>query len=220
MEKSFRFNYLFGLILLMVLFSCQEEQNDPQPPEIIEIQPGPELGKDALVGSIVPNNNYGDVSHFQPYAWTENGILNVIRCFIDFDILSHIENAEEVDKVYLHLFYNPDRPALSPFGKGHHGENAFNIYRITSPWEEMGVIWNTQPSVDESINVLVPKSTTKTEDYKIDVTVLVKEMINNPESSYGFALQLLDETPYRTTVFVSSDHPNSDLWPKLEIIKK
>ena len=44
MEKSFRSNYLFGLISLMVLFSCQKEQNNPQPPEIIEIQPGAELG--------------------------------------------------------------------------------------------------------------------------------------------------------------------------------
>ena len=186
---------------------------------IISLQPGSELGKDALVGSLAPDANHGDVGHFQPYAWTINGALNVVRNFIDFDILNHVQNAEEIDKVYLHLFYN-ERPPIDPFGQGHHGENSFNVYRITSPWEEMGVTWNTQPSVDESVSVLVPKSTTKTEDYKIDVTVLVKEMVNNPESSYGFALQLIDETPFRTAVFASSDHPNSDLWPKLEIIKK
>ena len=146
--------------------------------------------------------------------------ISVVRSYIDFDINHIVDDADEIDQAYLYLFFNNTRGYIEPFGEGHQGENAFLISRITSPWEEMEVTWNTQPGVDNSVNVLAPKSLTRTEDYKIDVTQLVKNMINNPDNSYGFALSLVEEAPYRAAVFASSDHSNSELWPKLEIIKK
>ena len=56
----------------MVLFSCQKEQNNPQPPEIIEIQPGAELGKDALVDIRNRNDNFGSIDDHHP-AFLDSG---------------------------------------------------------------------------------------------------------------------------------------------------
>jgi hypothetical protein len=55
------------------------------------------------------------------------------------------------------------------------------------------------------------------QDYVMDVTSMVQDMVTNPSSNYGFMLQLINEQYYRCMLFASSDHANANLHPKLEI---
>jgi hypothetical protein len=80
------------------------------------------------------------------------------------------------------------------------------------------VTWNTQPQTTTVNQVLIPSTTSSTQNFiDIDVTQLVSDMINNPASSFGFLFKLQTEQYYRKLVFASSDHPVDSLHPKLEV---
>src|SRR5262249_45778095 len=92
------------------------------------------------------------------------------------------------------------------------------VRRITSSWDEATVTWNTQPTTTTQNQIMLPPSTSNTQDYtNIDVTTLVQDMINNPAQSFGFLLQLVTEAYYRSVMFASSDHSNPALHPLLQI---
>jgi hypothetical protein len=61
------------------------------------------------------------------------------------------------------------------------------------------------------------QDTNSYQDYILDVTGLLQDIIADPSNSFGFLLKLKTETPYRFLAFASSDHPNTSLHPKLEI---
>jgi hypothetical protein len=65
--------------------------------------------------------------------------------------------------------------------------------------------------------VTLAQDTNSNQDYVLDVTSLLQDIIADPSNSFGFLLKLNTETPYRLLAFASSDHPNSALHPKLEI---
>jgi hypothetical protein len=176
------------------------------------LQPGSEEGIDAVVCSIIPDENRGTTTHSAPYAWTQEGILNIVRPLIDFNLKNKIKQGTTIKKASLYLYF-----AEYGSNKSHAGENAFYIKRITSPWEELSVTWNNQPNTTDENQVLVPKSENQYQDYVIDVTALIQDIINNPENSYGIMLQLVNETPYNKAMFASSDNANSTKWPKLVI---
>ncbi len=179
----------------------------------ITLQPDSAGGKDAEIALIVPNNNYGNSGKCSPYAWTQNSILNVVRPLIEFDLSNIPANATITDAKFT-LFYNPNYAPLTQ----HNGSNAFWIKRITSTWTENTVTWNTQPTTTSINQVSVPQSLSPTQDYiDIDVTALVQDMINNPATSFGFMLQLQNETPYADVMLASSDNIDKTLHPKIQI---
>jgi hypothetical protein len=90
------------------------------------------------------------------------------------------------------------------------------LQRITSPWTE-DVSWNNQPTTTSQNEVTLAQDTTPYQDYNLDVSSLIQDFIANPDSSFGFLLKLTTESPYRLLAFASSDHPNADLHPILEI---
>jgi hypothetical protein len=187
--------------------------NDPWPVFCnLHLQPGAESGKDAIDGYIVPNTNYGTSEDLDAYAWTQGGNLNINRGYIAFD-LSSIDSSSIVNNATLSLFYNPTNSG----GYTHSGNNAFTLYRILSPWTESNITWNNQPLIDSVFFTTVPASTSGTQDYTIDITGLVQQMISDPIHSYGFCLRLDDETPFNVVMFASSDHPNCNLHPILDI---
>jgi len=56
------------------------------------------------------------------------------------------------------------------------------------------------------------------QDYlNIDVTELITDMVNQPDSNFGFMLKLKNEQTYRSLILASSDHADSTKWPKLKI---
>jgi hypothetical protein len=79
--------------------------------------------------------------------------------------------------------------------------------------------WNTQPTVSESNRVAIAASTSQW-NYNvidIDVTELVKSMVNSSNSNYGFCFMLQSETYYRSMTFGSANNTNAAKRPKLVI---
>ncbi len=96
------------------------------------------------------------------------------------------------------------------------GSNDAVLQRIISPWTE-DVAWSNQPTTTSSNEVTLAQDTISNQDYILDVTSLLQDIIADPNNSFGFLLKLNTETPYRLLAFASSDHPNTSLHPKLEI---
>jgi hypothetical protein len=96
------------------------------------------------------------------------------------------------------------------------GPNSGLVQRITSAWDEQTVTWNTQPSATAIGEVIIPETTSPTQDLlDIDVTGLVLAMME--QGDHGFLLRLGTESYYRRLVLASSDHPDKDLHPTLVI---
>jgi len=177
------------------------------------IKPNADEGKDARVQSILPNTNIGNSIFFHGHAGTMQGQPFIDRSFIEFD-LSKIPANFHINKATLSLYSNTE------FG-GHatiSGTNAGWLQRITSPWEEDEITWNNQPETTSENQVAVPLSKTFDQDYEnIVVTELVKDMMSDPENSFGFMLTLQVESDYRYLEFCSSDSPDPGLHPELFI---
>jgi hypothetical protein len=98
------------------------------------------------------------------------------------------------------------------------GANDAYLNKITSPWNEYTVTWNTMPSVSTLNQAYLPASTIVTQDYtNIYVTALVQDMVTNPSANYGLMLQLVTEQFYRKLIFASSDNADPAKHPLLEI---
>ena len=96
------------------------------------------------------------------------------------------------------------------------GSNEAVLQRIVSPWTE-DVAWSNQPTTTIQNEVTLAQDTNANQNYTLDVTNLINDIIADPNTSFGFLLKLKTETPYRLLAFASSDHPNPSLHPKLEI---
>lgn len=179
----------------------------------LSLQPDGDRGKDAIVGMIVPDNNYGSTPDLHLYAWTQGGILNVNRIMMDFD-LSSMSSDVQIDSAFLSLYFN----TTSAYGDQHEGENSFLIQRITSDWIESEVTWRTQPSTTDKNQVFVEGTGLPTQDYTdMDITGLLRDMFEDGSNSFGMLLRLNNEAPYRKMLLASSDHPLEALRPKLDI---
>ncbi|MFH1320788.1 MAG: DNRLRE domain-containing protein [Bacteroidota bacterium] len=183
----------------------------------IILQPDSIEGKDAILTDWQPNSNKGIHSDFDALAWTVSSVPGIYRSLLDFD-MSFIPSSTIIISAKLSLYNNP----TSGNNGGQHsslsGSNACWLQRVTSPWDEMTVTWNTQPAITTVNQVILPQSTSPNEDYlNIDVTALVQDMIDNPSSSFGFMLRLQTEIEFRALIFASSDNADPTNWPKLEI---
>lgn len=199
------------LIFVVVLFFFAAETVLPQ--DTIVLQPGQE-GKDALIHTILPDNNFGNTVVFKCMAWTHSGIPGTNRALIAFD-LSFIPPQSTILEARLNLYFATYEPTYV----GHTGENASYLLRITEPWEENEVTWNNQPSTTMDDAVILPQSTDPEQDYTdINVTDLVQLMVSDPEHNYGLKLRLITEEYYRCLMFGSGDSENPQRRPKLEIV--
>lgn len=185
----------------------------------LTLQPGPNDGKDAPLFSCVPcgfsTTNYETYHKFSSVAWTNQGANSDIKSVIDFD-LSSIPAGATIISAELSLFFNPDDSS------GPHNNltssNASYLRRVTTPWDESTVTWDTQPSITTVNQVIVPESTSSTQDYPdMDVTNLVQDMINDPANSHGLMLEGISDQEYHGLYFASSDHQNAELRPKLVV---
>lgn len=177
----------------------------------VSFKPGPDVGKDAEIVDNQPNLNIND-NKLSPYSWTHSSIPVIHRSQIEFTELSTIPTNAIIADAKLKLFFKVNHPATPGV---HSGANDLYIRRITSPWTETGITWNNQPTTTSLNEVLVPPFSTSNQDYTINVTSLVADMLTN--NNYGFMMSLQNETPYRLALFASSDHSDPTLHPELEI---
>jgi hypothetical protein len=138
------------------------------------------------------------------------------RSFIQFD-LSKIPCYSKIISARLSLFHDPTSGHIGHSNLG--GDNTGIIMRAVEDWADDEITWYTQP-VTTNINwVILPAPESDDQDYPdIDVTKLVQDMVNHPDIQEGFILKLFDEDSiYRSLVFASVDHSDTNIRPKLFI---
>ncbi|MBN2175853.1 MAG: DNRLRE domain-containing protein [Bacteroidales bacterium] len=201
-------NPVIWLLFSLCLISAENTAQDT-----IFIQPGPEDGKDAIIHSLYPYTNYGDLLSLIAAAWTYQSDFGIIRGLFEFD-LDSIPSDLQIKEAFLNLYYNP-----TCGHEGHGGENSAWIRKVTGNWNEYTVNWINQPPTSSENQIILPASTSTTQDYLgIPLTDLVQEMISNPEENFGFQLRIQNEEVYRSLTFASSDYPITSLRPMLVII--
>ncbi|MCF8327263.1 MAG: DNRLRE domain-containing protein [Bacteroidales bacterium] len=185
--------------------------------QTLTLQPGPSTGKDAHIGKLNPNSNYGSSDDFMGLAWTCQSTPCGGRGIIEFD-LSAIPSSAFVKEARLSLYHNNTSSNANSIHEMSNGVNDAILAFVTQPWSENTITWNNQPEIDNHRNVYLPKSTSPTQDYlDIDVTRFVREWVRKPASNNGMRLQLLNDSAYKALMFASSDHTNPAKRPKLEV---
>lgn len=189
---------------------------------VLTLQPGAESGKDAWIWSFENardvnfgvrtdvNGGLNNVIRAEVWEWTDRA--DTIRALLAFD-LSEIPAGASITNARLSLSFFAN-PQFTP----QTGDNNLAIRRITSEWDEALVTWNNQPTTTEEKQVVLPPSNSTSQDYPdIDVTELVRAMVENPGKNFGFMLAMQKEVVFKGLTFASSDHTNPALHPKLEI---
>ncbi len=202
---------LYTIIIVLLYAATSAAQ------QTLILQPDPVCGKDAILHGLSSERtvNYGTNAQFLANAWTFGGTPGRVRSVIEFDLHS-IPPGSVITSASFTLY-----AWGLPTGSGPHstlsGSNEAWLRRVTSPWDENTVTWNTQPATTTVDQVSVPASVSPTEDYTIDVTTLVQDIVNDPANSFGFELLLKTEAYYRRLNFCSSDNTNPLLRPRLEV---
>lgn len=202
---------LFFFVFTPFIFSAQT----------LTLQPDGVNGKDALLLGCLPcgfaTTNYGNHGDVTAAGWTNSSNDSPARSIIEFDLSAIPANAV-VTSAFLSLYYNPNATSITAGHQSLQGSNEALIQRVTSDWDELTITWNNQPATTTSNQVTLPESISSSQNYTdINVTNLVQDMVNNPTSSFGFLLRVVDESPYKKLTFASSDNANSNLRPKLVV---
>lgn len=161
------------------------------------------------------NVNFGNASHFSALQIPGYHFgVNTCRGFMTFD-LSTIPFGSTVISAKLNLYAYTDF-SVAPIQDGHYGSNECKLSRIISSWSENSVTWNTQPLVSTVHEVILSQSNAPNQDYlNIDVSSLVQDMIDEPTTSFGFRLALLNEVITSNLSFCSKEYPDSSKHPTL-----
>jgi hypothetical protein len=202
------------------LYSCNIFHKYFKTEEVLTIQPGSKDGIDAYIedwpGENYPNRNWGNYDAFAAVAWTAQDEPLRVRSLLKFD-LHKIYTKTPIKKATLSLY----SVSTSGIGTGHSamsGLNDFVLLKVTSPWDEQKVTWNTQPSYTEEDAIKLPATSSEKQDFvDIDVTKIVQNMINNSKKNYGIMIKLSNEEHYRRVIFGSSDNNDPMKRPKLVI---
>jgi hypothetical protein len=163
------------------------------------------------------NQNYGSAAFIAAFEMpgTQGGV-NTNRALIAFN-LSSIPVGSTVLSAKLNLYAFTDF-TIAPFQDGHYGNNQSKLSRIATSWNENSVTWNTQPTVSALNETILNQSTAPNQDYlNINVTALVQDMVDNPNSSFGFRLELVNEVPTANLSFCSSEFSNTAKQPSLVV---
>lgn len=207
----------------------------------VTFKPNAAIGQDATIiafdGDCIPSGetttpadlNYGTDENiiYDDWTYSSNGCNGgTTRSLLKFSQLNTIPSNAIVTNVELRLYGVPSSP--NPQGNtGYTGSpydttNEGWLKRVTSNWNESTVTWNTQPGTTTTGEIAIPRTTTQWNwDWFVnstsepDLLNIVQGWVTNPTTNFGFLLQLQTEVNYRCTIFASSDHTNSALWPEL-----
>ncbi len=208
--------------------------------QLLTLQPGAaeaEVGYVFATQSCTTGSPYvGAANAVQPpvedmpaVAWTFDGNgcgTGQIRSFFKFSGLSTIPQNATIISAKLSLYGVSSSNTISVGnsyfpGSGYNasGTNECWIKRVTSNWSETTMTWNTQPTVTETNRVAIAASTSQWNHsvIDIDVTELVKSMVNTANANYGFCFMLQNETYYRSMTFGSANNTSASKRPKLVI---
>jgi hypothetical protein len=189
---------------------------------VLELQPGPADGIDAMISNLEPDKNFGDYKYFEATFLTEP-VLTVMRSnrsLLAFN-MSALPKSAIIQKVILRLAYDLPIPFDSTYmntdpstGMAYYGAV---LQQIIEPWDEHKVTWNNQPKTIESNQIYIYPFIRNTNIIELDVTA----MFMNPEASflpnYGIFFRLWPSDQFPGFRFASSDYPDATMRPKLII---
>lgn len=204
-------------------------------------QPGPAVGKDANIWTVpgcIPANmtatpgdvNFGNTIQLPYMAWSWNGApascwtspLGTIRSLIEFTELNSIPPSSLITNATISFngMQSPEWGANSYPNGTTYPENPGFLRRITAPWNEQTVTYNTQPPTSAGtgttdVIALPPSAALWGWNPSFNITAMVQSMVSGVNPNYGFLLQLQNEVRFRSVFFASSDHTTASKRPKL-----
>ncbi|WP_411766128.1 DNRLRE domain-containing protein [Winogradskyella sp. A3E31] len=173
-------------------------------------RPNETTGKDAIISHGNPLENFSSSGMLHMLSLSTNdSIPNDQRFLIRFGFRTIPENTE-VDSAFIYLF------ALDP---GHFGKNnSFISYEIDELWITREVNWENQPSVRENSLKEFDEPIDEYQNYKIDVTDYINNVLRKKIENHGHLFRLKDEKKsYKGIKFHSSNSKTESLRPKLEV---
>ncbi len=201
------------VLFTLVLFSLQILSFAQ--PTCITLQPDGATGQDAIISSFFPAGNFGNYTELDAIAWTSGGNPSNLRGLLRFDLSSIPANAI-ITSAKISLYAVTTAPLNGNLVDPMFGDNAAYLQRVTANWSPATVTWNNQPAATAVNQVTLATSTSTTQNYtNVDVTALVQDMQTN--GNFGFLLRSINETPFRSMTFASSNHSNAAIRPKLEV---
>ncbi len=190
--------------------------------KVLELQPGPIEGKDAMISNLEPERNFGDHKYFEATFLSEP-VLTVMRSnrsLVWFD-LNSLPKSAMLKKVTLQLYYeipvpwDPEvfitGPVTSPLWAGG------VLQQIVEPWEEHKVTWDSQPKTIEANQVFISPFNLNANRITVDVTTLFMPVNEISAANYGMLFRLWPTEKFPGFRFVSSDYPMAAMRPKLTI---
>jgi hypothetical protein len=199
----------FKFFLMVALFSTATislAQNT------IVIQPDATNGQDAYVFEKTTTTNFATSDELFSFAWTFSGTPYLSKSFIKFD-LSQVPINATITDAKLSFYHNATSSSA-----GQAGTNSCELKKVTSTWSESSVSWNNQPSTTSAGSVIIPTSTSATQDYTdINITKFAKGWHLDPNNNFGFEMDIVNKTPLSSMKFCSSNYATASKRPKLTI---
>ncbi|MEP7145983.1 MAG: DNRLRE domain-containing protein [bacterium] len=197
---------LFNSALLSILFTC----NFLYAQSNLYIRLNTSNGETAYIADNYLNTHFPNHPDLIAISWT-NGDAASARTLFKFN-LAMIPSGSTVTSAKLSLFANP-----SNNNANHSGPNQSYLRRVVSPWTKDSVLWEPQPDFTHHNEILLPMVTGTQNLIDINVTNLIKDMIQNPAQNFGFIFMQRFEYIYRSANFASITCPDSTLRPLLKI---
>ncbi|MFN8438385.1 MAG: DNRLRE domain-containing protein [Cytophagales bacterium] len=203
------YNYI--TLLLLASISVLNAQTKK-----LVVQPNATDGIDAIISNRLDmiNSNFATEKRMQVVGWTgneQNSPDQDWRSLIKFSALDQLKlNNSKVVSAKLTIYAN------KPNYFNVLGANASKFYLVTSSWSENSVTWNTQPTFAPNSTVSISQ-TGLYDSIEVDITQLVKKIVNDNQPNYGFMHKLDVEDPYSSFEYTSSDYSVATNRPKLTV---
>lgn len=176
----------------------------------VSIRLNTQTGQSAYIADNYLNTSWPDHQDLIAMSWTVPFPASARTLFQIY--LNSIPANVQIISARLSLFANP-----TPENTSHYGSNETYLRRVTTQWDKNTVLWEPQPDFTHLHEVLLPAVVLNQNLVNIDVTNLIKDMINNPQSGFGFILMQRFEYPQKSTNFASGVCPDTSKRPLLEI---
>ena len=193
--------------------------------KLLVLQPGPEEGIDAMISNLDADKNFGGHKYFEATFLSEPvlAVMRSNRSLIYFNTSSIPEKAI-IRRVVLTLWYEIPIPFDNSFmylvntlpGPGIEWFGAA-FQKITEPWEETKVTWNTQPRTTETGQVFLAPFVKNANVIEADVSRLFIPAKDVYIPSYGIMFRLWPADKFPGFRFASSDYPVAAMRPRLTI---
>ena len=191
----------------------------------ISFKPGAEEGKDSHIRfhSDFESLNYSDKAYLNVSYWTRWGYGYAMNSVIEFTDLKSLTNVEIVSaELIFHdgSYYDEANFALwsDYVVNGYDNDNTIDLYLVTEEWEEDEVTPINAPSYSTAISAEIARSNDRSELKISDVTALVQETVDHPDTYFGFYMVNRTQSRYRSMMLASSDSPNSEEHPELKVV--